>query len=434
MKGRFPRLAVRRLALLLLLACAGLFGAQCPQYRSRVVASGFGAPLFVTAPPGDPRIFVLEQPGRIRIVDAGGTLRPTPFLDLIGRVSSGGERGLLGMAFAPDYETSGIFYVYYTDPGGHSQLSRFLRSASDPDLADPDSERMLLNVLQPASNHNGGTVAFSPVDGMLYLGLGDGGGFNDTYRTAQDPQSLLGKMLRLDVSGGPDAPYTIPVDNPWAGDDGVRDEIWAFGLRNPYRFFFDRETGDLWIADVGQGLREELNFEPASSPGGRNWGWPIHEGTVCYFPAAYPGSACEDPAAPALYGFPVWEYSHSLGCAIVGGPAYRGASLPFRGAPWFADLCSRRVWTLPPGGPAVEMTSRVAPAGGFPDQIYGMGEDGLGEIYVTVVSGTLHRIEYLPDGDGDGIPNASDNCPAHHNRTQADGDDDGSGDACDATP
>jgi hypothetical protein len=436
MKFRSPRLQLRHLTPVLLALCVTLLGGQCPDYRSRVVASGFDAPVFLTAPPGDPRLFVVEQPGRIRVVAANGVVQSisAPFLDIVGRVQAGGEQGLLGLAFAPDYATSGIFYVYYVDLGGNLQLSRFLRSAGDPDLADPDSERLVLNIPHPSNSHNGGTIAFSPVDGMLYLGLGDGGFANDFLRTAQDPQSLLGKMLRLDVSGGPDAPYSIPPDNPFVGDDGVRDEIWASGLRNPYRFSFDRETGDLWIADVGQGLREELNFEPAGSPGGLNWGWPIHEGTVCYYPAAYPGSACEDPAAPTLYHFPVWEYDHSQGCAIIGGPAYRGSSLPFPGAPWLADLCSQRIWTRPPGSATVDMTPYVAPAGGFPDLIYGMGEDGFGEIYVTVASGTLHRIEYLPDEDGDGIPSASDNCPAHHNRTQADGDDDGSGDACDATP
>jgi glucose/arabinose dehydrogenase len=430
---RVPRRAQRLLAPALLLLCVAIVGAECPKYRSRVVASGLGAPLFVTAPVSDPRLFILEQAGRIRIVNAAGALLSTPFLDIRDRVSSGGERGLLGLAFPADYATSGIFYVYYTDLAGNSQLSRFLRTAGNPDVADPDSERLLLNVVQPASNHNGGTIAFHPLDGTLYLGLGDGGGSNDFYRTAQNGQTLLGKMLRLDVSGGPDAPYQIPPDNPFVGDPGVRDEIWAFGMRNPYRFFFDRETGDLWIADVGQGQREELNLEPAGSPGGLNWGWPIHEGTVCYFPAAYPGRSCEDPTAPVLYSFPTWEYDHSLGCAIVGGPAYRGFSLPFRGAPWFGDLCSRRIWTLPPGGVAVEMTSRVAPSGGFPSAIYGMGEDGFGEIHVTIVGGTVHRMEYLPDADGDGLPDMGDNCPAQHNRTQADADGDGTGDACEST-
>jgi glucose/arabinose dehydrogenase len=424
----------------LLIACAvvalvAVGAGPCGRYRSTVVASGFGVPVFVTAPAGDPRLFVVELGGRIRIVDASGAVLPVPFLDISARVLSGfGELGLLGLAFPPDFASSGAFYVYYTDLAGDSQLSRFLLLPGESDRADPDSERELLSVEQPDTNHNGGTIAFGPHDGMLYLGLGDGGGSNDQYRTAQDPQSLLGKMLRLDVSGGPDAPYTIPPDNPWAGDAAVRGEIWAFGLRNPYRFFFDRQTGDLWIADVGSGSREEVNFEPAGSPGGLNWGWPVHEGSLCYFPAAYPGLSCDDPSAPDSYAFPLWEYDHGQGCAIIGGPAYRGASLPLPGWNWFADLCSGRVWTFFPVGPAVDMTSRVAPPGGFPSAIAGSGEDGFGEIHWTTLGGTIHRLEHAPDADGDGIPDARDNCPLAFDRSEADADGDGLGDACDPTP
>jgi hypothetical protein len=264
---------------------------------------------------------------------------------------------------------------------------------------------------------------------MLYVGFGDGGGPDDPYRVAQHPRTFLGKVLRLDVSGGPDAPYRVPPDNPWAGDRLVLHEIWAVGLRNPWHLHFDSESGDLWIADVGQDQREELNLELDGSGGGFNYGWPIHEGTTCNMPTAYPSRPCEDPNAPNRFTFPFWEYPHDQGCAVVGGLAYRGRSLLFTGWTWFADLCSARVWTLPPGARPVDMTARVAPPGGFAS-ITALGEDGFGEIHVVALDGTIRRLELLPDRDRDGHPDVVDVCPTVPDRHQTDTDGDGIGDAC----
>jgi glucose/arabinose dehydrogenase len=249
------------------------------------VASGLDRPLWITASPdATNRLFVLEQPGRVMIV-ADGTLLEQPFLDLRDRVGSEEyEQGLLGLAFHPGYAGNGVFYVYYTDRNGDSVLSRFTVSAADPNRGDPESEAVLLTQDQPFPNHNGGALMFSP-DGYLYLGLGDGGSGGDPYGNAQNLGTILGKILRIavDPTAPPDGElYTIPADNPFVNEPGARPEIWAYGLRNPWRFSFDRETGNLWIADVGQNLWEEVNFQPAESPGGENYGWPVREGTHCY--------------------------------------------------------------------------------------------------------------------------------------------------------
>jgi glucose/arabinose dehydrogenase len=279
----------RAALLLLTLLAAGLVGlpARAALLAEALVASGLDTPMFALAPWGDPRLFILERPGRILILK-DGSVRAAPFLDIATSVGTSGEGGLLGLAFPPDFAASGAFYVYYTDTAGDSVISRFFVSGADPDVADP-AETVILTVGQPYSNHNGGTIAFGG-DGFLYFSPGDGGSGNDPGERAQDPTSLLGKMLRIDV-GLPLAPgstpvpgtgYGIPVDNPWAAaGDGVRDEIWAFGLRNPYRFSFDRNTGDLWIADVGQDAIEEIDFEPRDDPGGRNWGWDVMEADQC---------------------------------------------------------------------------------------------------------------------------------------------------------
>lgn len=381
-------------AALVLLAGACLVGANCVpvRYATRV-ASGFSAPIHLAAPEGDPRLFVVERSGRIRIVESGAVLA-TPFLDLRGRVSTSGEQGLLGLAFAPDYADTGEFYVYYLDPAGSSVLSRFRVSAGDPDRADPASEQVVLRVAQPAgrTNHKGGTIAFSPVDGMLYWALGDGGGSNDPDNLAQNPQSLLGKMLRLDVGGGPT--YSVPPDNPFTGDDGVLDEIWAFGFRNPFRFSFDRETGDLWIGDVGQGQREEVDFEPAGDPGGRNYGWKVHEGTRCHLP--HPGLPCESPTAPARFTFPVHEYATRTNgtCAITGGVVYRGSALSLEGFYLFSDYCSNRIEARRPDGTILNVSSVLRVDAGVIDGVVALGEDGFGEVYlVSLDSGDVHRID-----------------------------------------
>jgi glucose/arabinose dehydrogenase len=375
---------------------AALLAADCQpvRYATRV-ASGLAQPVWLTAPTGDARLFVLEISGRIRIVEDGALL-PTPFLDLRSRIDSGGEGGLLGLAFPPDYAESGEFYVYYTDNAGDSVLARFLVNANDPDRADVTSEEIVLFVDQPdgRNNHKGGTIAFSPADGMLYWGLGDGGGSNDPDNLAQNPQTLLGKMLRLDVGGGYGTGYSIPSDNPFVGDDGVLDEIWSLGFRNPFRFSFDRETGDLWVGDVGQSQREEVDFEAADDAGGRNYGWKVHEGTRCHLPQ--PGLPCESPTAPDRFTFPIHEYVRGSNgtCAVTGGVVYRGRIADLRGQYLFSDYCSDRVEARFPSGAIRNLSASLRVDAGAVDGVVAFGEDGFGEVYlVSIVSGDVHRLD-----------------------------------------
>ena len=259
---------------------------------------------------------MVEKGGRIRII-SGGNLRAEPFLDISSLVlSRGSEQGLFAIAFHPDYRTNGIFFVHYSDQVGDTVIARY-RVSSDPNRADPASGTKILGVDQPASNHNGGQIAFGP-DGYLYIGLGDGGGAGDPQGNGQNRASLLGKILRLDVDRG--EPYAIPSDNPFRTTAGARPEIWALGLRNPWRFSFDRTTGDLFIADVGQGVVEEVDFQPATSKGGENYGWNSMEGSRCYKPA----TGCNRNGLV----LPVAEYDHDLGCSITGGFRYRGQTVP----------------------------------------------------------------------------------------------------------
>jgi glucose/arabinose dehydrogenase len=285
---------------------------------------------------GDARLFVIEKAGRIRIL-RGGQLLPTPFLDITDRVGSdGSEQGLLGLAFHPRYAGNGRFYVNYTDRRGNTVIARYT-AGSDPDLADPASEKVLLRVDQPFANHNGGGLAFGP-DGYLYLGLGDGGSGGDPLGNAQSLDTLLGKILRLDVDAG--EPYAIPTGNPYVSGGG-QPEIWAYGLRNPWRFAFDPLTGDLYIGDVGQGSWEEIDFVPAGSPGGINFGWRAYEGFHKFDPFA---------ADPPNMWMPVTEYGHGVspgGCSVTGGVVYRGASLPeWNGVYLYGDYCSGDIWGL----------------------------------------------------------------------------------------
>jgi glucose/arabinose dehydrogenase len=300
------------------------------------------------------------------------------------------ERGLLGLAFPPDYASTGRFYVNYTDDDAGSTTNSIIaryQVSPDPDIADAGSEKILLTLFQPASNHNGGHMEFGP-DGMLYVGFGDGGGSGDPSNWAQNDQSLLGKMLRLDVSG-PDA-YSIPPDNPFTGTAPL-DEIWAKGLRNPWCFAFDQITGDLYIADVGQRLWEEIDVQPASSSGGENYGWRLMEGNACFNPA----TNCNDGSLV----LPVHEYDHGDGrCSISGGYVYRGSAIPSEsGSYFFADWCSGQIWTLrwsEAGGVTnirdrtAELTAEVSLGG-----ITSFGQDGLGELYVIEnAAGRIHRI------------------------------------------
>lgn len=377
------------------LALAGaslLAGANCtPRQPAVLVASGFAAPITMSAPLGDARLFVVQRGGLVRIVKNGSVLS-TPFLDLSSRIENDGEEGLLGIAFPDDYAQSREFYVYYIDLQHDSVLSRFLADPNNADRALPTSEQVVLRVDQPAgsSNHKGGTIAFSPDDGMLYWALGDGG---STPASAQNPQSLLGKMLRLDV-GGTTATYTIPPDNPFRStSDGIRDEIWAFGFRNPFRFGFDRDTGDLYIGDVGQGQREEVDFEPAGDPGGNNYGWSTHEGTLCYQPTT--ALPCENPAAPNRFTFPLYEYDTHAGgnCAITGGVVYRGSAGWLEGQYLFSDYCSSRIWSLMPDGTVRDLTAQIAPTQGSISGVVAIAEDGFGDVYVVSIgSGQLHRL------------------------------------------
>jgi glucose/arabinose dehydrogenase len=344
------------------------------------VVGGLDTPVGIAhAGDGSGRLFILEKPGRIRVVQ-NGVLSDTPFLDIRDRVgSAASEQGLLGLAFHPAYSANGAFFVNYTDRQGDTTVSRFSVS-DDPARADPASETVLLTLDQPADNHNGGHLAFGP-DGYLYIGTGDGGAANDRFGNGQNGQTLLGAMLRLDIDRG--QPYGIPPDNPFVGDPAVRDEIWAIGLRNPWRYAFDRLSGDLYLADVGQNLYEEVNLQRANSGGGLNYGWPVMEASHC-FP---PGSAC-DPAGLTL---PVAEYDHSQGCSVTGGYVYRGQEYPFlTGIYLFGDYCSGRIWGLAPGAAGGWRVAELAQADLL---LSAFGEDGAGELYLLDMGrGELFKI------------------------------------------
>ena len=352
--------------------------------RLQPVVTGLSAPLYLTAPAGDAsRLFIVEQTGAVRIVKDGALL-PAPFLDLSGRISAGGEQGLLGLAFDPDYATSGRLVVHYTDPAGDTHLSAFQVSA-DPDVADAASEQILLTADQPYPNHNGGQVLFGP-DGFLYLGLGDGGSANDPEGRGQDLTELLGSILRVDVSGG--TSYAVPGDNPFLATPGARPEIWSYGLRNPWRFSFDRATGDLYIADVGQNEFEEVDVAPAAAGAGRgvNYGWKIMEGAHCLG-----GSQCDQTGLT----LPVLEYGHSQGCSITGGYVYRGSAIPaIQGLYFYADYCQGWVRSFRyANGAATELTDWPTLRPGGP--ITSFGEDAAGELYVVGGAGGVYKV--VPD-------------------------------------
>ena len=348
------------------------------------MVSDLQSPLgIVHAGDGSGRLFILEKPGRIRIL-RDDTLLERPFLDLTDRVgSSGSEQGLLGLAFHPVYADSGRLFVNYTDRDGDTVISEFLVS-DDPDQAQPDSERVLLALAQPAANHNGGHLVFGP-DGYLYIGTGDGGAAGDRFGNGQNAQTLLGAMLRLDVDG--EQPYAIPGDNPFVGNDSARDEIWAIGLRNPWRYSFDRLTGDLYIADVGQNMYEEVNYQPAVSEGGQNYGWPIMEGLHCF-----PADGSCDQSGLVL---PIQEYDHSLGCSVTGGYVYRGQRYPvLQGIYLYGDYCSGIIWATAPAAGDSWQTARLLQADA---RISSFGEDEAGELYLTdIEGGVLYHLAAMP--------------------------------------
>jgi glucose/arabinose dehydrogenase len=373
------RVAVIVLALALWLPCGGCGEASAPdtgqvKLDTELVAQGLEHPLYLTAPAGDARLFVVEQPGRIRVI-AGGALRETPFLDITGKVSYGGERGLLSVAFHPDYAANGYFYVDYTDTAGDTRVERY-RVSADPNVADPGSAKLILFVDQPYSNHNGGLVVFGP-DGKLYIGLGDGGSGGDPQGNGQAKGTLLGKLLRIDVDAGD--PYAVPSDNPFAGESGARGEIWAYGLRNPWRFAFDRAAGRLYVADVGQGSREEVDVVPAAS-GGLDYGWSVMEGDECY------GAASCNQAGLTL---PVLAYGHSDGCSITGGYVYRGQSIAaLRGTYFYSDYCSGWLKSFYYDGSVTQQRDWGMSLG----SVLSFGEDSADELYVLTAGGSVYRL------------------------------------------
>jgi glucose/arabinose dehydrogenase len=345
-----------------------------------LVTNSLNSPVFVTASPGDTaRLFVVERGGRIRVL-RHDTLIATPFLDISGHISAGGEQGLLSLAFHPRYAQNGRFYVYFTAPSGDIRVARYVVTAN-PDIADSTSGDTVLAVVhQPYGNHNGGLVVFGP-DGRLYAGLGDGGSGGDPDGNGQNRKALLGKILRLDVDAG--TPYTIPADNPFVGDTGARGEVWLYGLRNPWRFSFDRVGGDLYVGDVGQNAWEEVDVLAAGAPGGGNYGWNEMEGKHCYAAASCP--------VPSLI-LPVLEYGHGEGCSVTGGYVSRDSTVPdLLGLYLYGDYCSGWVRSFRyTGGRATDPHDwpALAVSGGLSS----FGEDARGRIYLTTLSGNLYRV------------------------------------------
>lgn len=349
------------------------------------LVSGLSSPLLVThAGDGSDRLFVVEQTGTVRIVK-DGTLVATPFVDVSRLITSGGERGLLGLAFHPSYRTNGTLYLSYTDRRGSSVIREY-RVSSDPDRVDTGTGVTLLAVKQPYANHNGGHIAFGP-DGLLYIGLGDGGSSGDPGNRAQNRDSLLGKILRIDVNRRTGSlRYGIPPTNPFVGRAGA-DQVWAYGLRNPWRFSFDRVTGDLWIGDVGQGDWEEVDRALAvrgrNAGRGLNFGWRAMEGAHCYRPA----TGCSRTGKT----LPLTEYGHGGGrCSITGGYVYRGRTYPdLAGAYLFGDYCSGEIWYVSRGADRGVRPTRALDTR---ESITSFGEDEAGELYLTSAGGTVFRV------------------------------------------
>lgn len=364
--------------LLFVLLVLGL--AQAQNLTFTPVATDLERPTFLTyAPDGSGRLFITEQTGKVRVVQ-GGRLRPEPFLDLSGRISCCGERGLLSLVFHPDFKNNGFFFVNYTrSPDGATVVARY-KVAEGGSRADPASAKVIITIEQPYANHNGGQLAFGP-DGYLYIGMGDGGSGGDPLNAGQSLNTLLGKILRIDVNkeeGG--RPYAIPAGNPFVGRQGARPEIWSYGWRNPWRFSFDRETGDMWIADVGQNQWEEINLEPKGK-GGLNYGWRLMEASACF----NPGNNCNN----GNLVLPVLEYNHSQGCSVTGGYRYRGKAMPsLRGAYIYGDYCSGRVWIATEQGGKWAVRQTIETGYG----ISSFGEDADGELYLLDHRGTVYRI------------------------------------------
>lgn len=342
------------------------------------VLTGLDRPVdYIDAHDGSGRSFVVEQSGRV-LVSLAGELLDTPFLDLSSAVSTGSEQGLLGVALDPGFAENGRVFVSYTDTAGNSQIVRYIVCADDANQLDPESATTILSLEQPHANHNGGDVVFGP-DGYLYIGFGDGGGQGDPDNRAQDPGVLYAKIVRIDVSGDQE-PYGIPPDNPFVDDPSFVPETFVWGLRNPWRFSFDRETGDLWIGDVGERRIEEIDLAPTGTSG-QNFGWSVFEGTECFA-----SSGCDQT------GFtpPVYEYTHDYGCAVTGGYVYRGHILPdLVGAYLFADYCTGYIWGLLPNGDGAYSVADYLETGTNPSSF---AQDASGELYLVDLNGTIFRI------------------------------------------
>jgi glucose/arabinose dehydrogenase len=349
------------------------------KYQLVEVVSGFNRPVFVTgAGDGSGRLFIMEQDGKIFVM-VNGALQETPFLDVSKLVSrNANERGLLGLAFHPKYTENGTFFIDYTDKNGDTAIAKYTVSGDNPNVADPASAQIILGIKQPYANHNGGMLAFGP-DSYLYIGMGDGGSEGDPHGNGQNYGVLLAKILRIDVDNG--TPYGIPADNPSSTNPAFAPEAWATGLRNPWRFSFDRATGDLYIGDVGQNQWEEVDFQPADSKGGENYGWNIMEGTHSY----------SGVPAPSGLTAPFFDYSHDNGCSVTGGYVYRGKALPdLQGVYFFGDYCSGTIWA------SYRDTSGAWQTNVFMDShlaISSFGQDEDGELYVVNHGGSVLRLQ-----------------------------------------
>lgn len=358
--------------------------AETPSIRLELAVSGFAKPTAVTnAGDGSGRLFVAEKPGRIQIVRDGAVLA-TPYLDINDIVrTKGNEQGLLSLAFHPGYGSNGQFFVDYTNNAGDVVIARYRVSDANPDRADPASAEILLTISKPYDDHNAGQLAFGP-DGYLYIGVGDGGAESEPDRNAQRTTTLLGKILRIDVDHAENGrPYAIPADNPFVGSDSSLPEIWAYGLRNPWRFSFDQATGDLYIADVGLWSSEEVNIQENGTPGGRNYGWNIVEGEICH------DQERADRCASSELTSPVFVYHHDAGCAIVGGYVYHGVALPeIQDRYLFGDFCLGNIWTLARDGDAWIASKPLATG----KLITTFGVDEAGELYLGDLGGNLYRI------------------------------------------
>jgi len=368
---------IRCIHLLLSLSLIGISYAQTIELE--LIQEGFSQPLNLQNA-GDNRLFIVEKGGKIKVILEDGTLSSTPFLDISAIISTQGEQGLLGLAFHPDHNNNGCFFVNYTNTAGNTQISRFKASAGNPNIADPDSETFILQFNQPQSNHNGGDMLFGP-DGYLYISSGDGGGSGDPNNLAQNINVLLGKILRIDIdnpSGG--NAYGIPPDNPFINIQDARPEIWAYGLRNPWRFSIDTDNNNIWIADVGQGSREEINRQPLDE-GGLNYGWRCYEGSL-------PFNTNNCPPQSELV-FPIAEYGHDNGnCSITGGYVYRGSEYTdIAGLYFFADYCSGMIGS-------VDLEDNVTIYGNFPGRWVAFGQDVDKELYlIDINEGKIFRLK-----------------------------------------